>query len=277
MKNLITRSLTGLIYVACLVGAILGGHIWFWILLTIFAVLGIGEFNRLSNNHSVSTTTSFFDVLMAILALGGVSAFLYSGNWSLPLCAMALYLLCLAVLRPVLQLYIHDKNPLAHLVNSIFGQIYIVLPLTLLLMLYGFSNKYFILNIFILTWVSDTGAYCVGSMLGKHRLFPRISPKKSWEGFAGGLFFCLLGAFLLYRFCPGSMIGLNLWQSLTFGAIVCIFGTWGDLVESMIKRSIGVKDSGNILPGHGGILDRIDSLLIAVPAVAFFIFLLKIL
>ncbi len=130
---------------------------------------------------------------------------------------------------------------------------------------------YVLLAMFILIWLSDTGAFCVGSLMGRHKLFKRISPKKSWEGFFGGLLFCLAASAFFYFYGNGVFGYLNLWQLLGMGAVVCVFGTWGDLVESLIKRSLGVKDSGSLLPGHGGILDRIDSLLLVTPALLLYL------
>jgi phosphatidate cytidylyltransferase len=114
--------------------------------------------------------------------------------------------------------------------------------------------------------MSDTGAYLVGSLLSRYfpaKLFPRISPKKSWVGSIGGGLLCLAAAWGIYTFTPGYM---ELWQWIGLGLTVCVFGTWGDLVESLLKRQVGIKDSGTVLPGHGGLLDRFDSALLAIPA-----------
>ena len=121
-------------------------------------------------------------------------------------------------------------------------------------------------------WMNDTGAFLVGCTIGKHRLFERISPKKSWEGFWGGMFFCVMtgvGYYYLISEVPATINSLPFF--IILGIIVSVFATFGDLVESMFKRSVGVKDSGNLIPGHGGILDRIDSLLFVIPAVAFYL------
>ena len=126
--------------------------------------------------------------------------------------------------------------------------------------------------VFIFLWTSDTGAYCFGSLFGKHRLFERISPKKSWEGSIGGTFVSLLAALIVWYFDRS----LNIPQWLGFALVVVIFGTWGDLVESLLKRQLGIKDSGNILPGHGGLLDRFDSSLLALPAVVIYLYTLMI-
>jgi phosphatidate cytidylyltransferase len=122
-----------------------------------------------------------------------------------------------------------------------------------------------ILWMFALIWINDTGAYCVGSTMGKHRLCERLSPKKSWEGFFGGMAFCIIASGIYALIAHGDML-----TSIAFGLLVCVFATWGDLFESMLKRSAGVKDAGNIIPGHGGVLDRIDSLLFVAPAAAIF-------
>ena len=127
------------------------------------------------------------------------------------------------------------------------------------------------LSIFIFTWVNDTGAYCTGMLFGKHRLFERISPKKSWEGSVGGAAFSLLAAAVMSRFFP--FLSLPQWMGL--GLTVVVFGTWGDLTESLLKRTLGIKDSGNILPGHGGMLDRFDSTLMAVPAAVIYLYVIS--
>ncbi len=140
----------------------------------------------------------------------------------------------------------------------------------------GPATRHIVLIMFIMIWLNDTGAYCVGSLLGKRRLFPRLSPKKSWEGFWGGMAFCIAaGATCYFAFNHDEVMlwgnrSLSAW--IGFGIVVCIFSTWGDLFESMIKRTVGAKDSGKLIPGHGGILDRIDSLLLTAPAA--FIYLL---
>ena len=130
------------------------------------------------------------------------------------------------------------------------------------------------LSVFVFLWVNDSGAYCDGSLLGKHKLFPRISPGKTWEGsIGGGILVIIVAAIIGYLANNGaethtlSMVG---WIGL--GLVVVVFGTWGDLVESLFKRTLGVKDSGSILPGHGGMMDRFDSSLMAIPAAVVYLY-----
>lgn len=127
------------------------------------------------------------------------------------------------------------------------------------------------LSIFIFTWINDTGAYCTGMLFGKHRLFERISPKKSWEGSIGGGAFSIIAAIIMAHFFPFMTLGVWIGLALT----IVIFGTWGDLTESLLKRTLGIKDSGNILPGHGGMLDRFDSTLMAVPAAVVYLYVIS--
>ena len=131
-----------------------------------------------------------------------------------------------------------------------------------------------LLGVFIFIWLYDTGAYCVGMLLGRHRLFERISPKKSWEGVIGGILLSVAGAYVTHRWFDEffQVPDFTIWMGLS--VVVAVFATFGDLVESLIKRTVGVKDSGHILPGHGGILDRIDSLLLVAPAVLIYLMLI---
>jgi phosphatidate cytidylyltransferase len=162
------------------------------------------------------------------------------------------------------------------------AQMYIALPFSLINVLaFNATNEGMVtfntllpLSIFIFLWVNDSGAYCVGSLLGRHKLFPRISPGKSWEGSVGGAVFVLAAAYAISYFLDQEqMLTMPAWLGL--GLVVVVFGTWGDLVESLFKRTLGIKDSGSILPGHGGMLDRFDSSLLAIPAAVVYLYTLS--
>jgi len=181
------------------------------------------------------------------------------------------------------ELYSKEEKPFDTLAHTFFPVLYIGLPLclfpfaaysqtglsTLLPYSCGIFSPGIIIGFFILVWVNDTGAYLAGITFGRHRLFERISPKKSWEGFVGGVILAVVSAWFLSGWL-GVVSNIH-WTIIAI--IVSVFGTYGDLVESMLKRSVGVKDSGTIMPGHGGFLDRFDSTLIAFPAVYIFILL----
>lgn len=144
--------------------------------------------------------------------------------------------------------------------------IYVSAPIAIASMLYLTCGPAIVLAMFLMIWLNDTGAFVVGSLIGRTRLFVRLSPKKSWEGFFGGMLFSIASAFLI-KYCFGTYsTDLSIMQLCIMGAVVSIAATWGDLMESMFKRAANMKDSGHILPGHGGILDRIDSLLLVAPS-----------
>ena len=275
-NNFIQRAVTGVLFVIVLVGCILYSPLSFGILFTIISVLSVHEFAQLvSKSSEVSINKT-------ITALGGAYLFLALMSFCtqqsvgarvfLPYLGLLLYMM-------VTELYLKKKNPTGNWAYSMLSQLYVALPFALLNVL-AFQNSpetgsvtynpILPLSIFVFIWLSDTGAYCVGSLIGKHRLFERISPKKSWEGSIGGGIFSIassLGFAHFFPFMPG-------WQWVGLAIVVVIFGTWGDLTESLMKRQLGIKDSGNILPGHGGMLDRFDSALMAIPAAVVYLYAL---
>lgn len=175
----------------------------------------------------------------------------------------------------IAELYNKSSNPINNWSFTFFAQIYCAGSFSLLNFLlvdYTISGgliqtPLFILAMFVFIWLNDTGAYLIGSMFGKHRLFERISPKKSWEGLWGGLIVTILTSQIFHYFIP-DVSRLN-WLGLSLTIVV--FGTWGDLVESLLKRTLKIKDSGNFFPGHGGLLDRFDSIILAIPAAYIYI------
>lgn len=270
MNNFVTRTLTGAVFITVLGGAILWTPVSFMFLFGLVAVLGINEFYRLFGDTEYKPnmyTGSLLGLVFYLITCGYVSNTLPSSA----------YILVIPFVSAVFiaELYSKHSKPFQNIGLTLLGAIYVVIPFSLLV-LSGFSmpsealynyNPAIILGFFFLLWTSDTGAYLVGITMGKHPLFPRISPKKSWEGFIGGIVLTLVVAVVISRFF--TVLSLTDW--LFIGAIIAIFGVLGDLIESLLKRSLQIKDSGNILPGHGGILDRFDSVIFSAPLVFLYI------
>ncbi len=271
MSNFTTRLVSGTIYVALIVLVLALSIVWgLWVLLSFFAVAGIIEFNQLTRVNRPYIFRIVLDCAAAVWLLyataqSGMAITLGLGIY-IPYMLYLLYVVCRSTFLP-------HKDMLPSLGNSLIGQLYIAVPLALAIRLTLTINPFFpithyngmlLLAIFIFIWVNDTGAYLVGSRWGKTPLAPSISPKKTVEGSIGGLLLALLSAVILRLLLFPELSWLSI---LLIAAVVAIFGTIGDLFESSLKRQAGVKDSGKLIPGHGGILDRIDSLLLAVPAV----------
>ena len=268
MNNFIIRTLSGAFFVAFIVGSIILSPISFLIVFSIITSLAVYEFHKLTNNQEGVHVNPF------LASLGGAMLFVIthfssSGETEFPLYIFYGFFILVVI---VSGLYQKRINPVHNWTYFLTGQIMIALPLSLLnyIMFATGYNPYIILALFIIIWVNDTGAYLTGVSFGKHRLFERVSPKKSWEGFFGGAVFALISGFILSRF----ITELSMPEWLVFSILVVIAGTYGDLTESLLKRTLQVKDSGNIIPGHGGILDRFDSLLLAAPVIFIFLTLL---
>lgn len=273
MKNLLLRSLSGIVYVGVIVAGLMLGHTVFKCFVELLTFLALQELLGLCNRHNTPTAALLLDLAggaVLVLAVYGLAA----ADPHAALIYAALFTAYL-VLRLVVQLFIHPAAPLECLAYSLMGQLYVALPLALMAAVYCRmpQGPMWLLAMFVMIWLNDTGAYCTGSLLGRHKMSPRISPKKSWEGFAGGVAFSIAGAMVMRGCWPGA------WGALSFVAMggmavtVSLFATWGDLAESLIKRTLGVKDSGRLIPGHGGILDRIDSLLLVSPALCLYLLL----
>lgn len=272
-SNFLQRAITGVIFVAVLVGCILGGPISFTILFALISALTINEFGTIVNrreNTRMNKPISILAGLFLFLCFGYIGVVPGANEIFIPYLFLILYLF-------ISELYKKQPNPLNNWAYAMMSQIYIALSFALLNVLAYHSsaadsvsqyNPILPLSIFIFNWVNDTGAYCIGMLFGKHRLFERISPKKSWEGSIGGAVFSIIAAIVLAHFF--TFLSTGIWIGL--GLTVVVFGTWGDLTESLMKRTLGIKDSGNILPGHGGMLDRFDSTLMAVPAAVVYLY-----
>ncbi len=273
-KEFYIRTISGLLFASLLLGATLLGPWSFSLLFGVFSIFILNEFYQLSKVASVLPQKKIG------LTIGGIIFFLtflfIKGVITINPAGIFLALLFVV---PVLELYRAKKNALENMAVTLFGILYVTIPFSLYNLIvfpdFPADSSYdpkLLIFVFILIWAFDSGAYLFGVTLGKHRLFERISPKKSWEGFFGGWFLTLVFAFVIYRFYPEQ----GLLFMLLFATTISITSTFGDLVESMIKRNIGVKDSGKFLPGHGGLLDRFDSIIYAAPFVYLLVHVLKI-
>ena len=262
MKTLVTRTITGVFFVAALVGCVVWSEMSFALFFALIAGLGVWEFSLNVNRHAGAAVNPFIAstaAVVLVLTVGRCSSMQVNYALFLPFVGTLLYLL-------ISELYRKAENPLKNWAYAFAAQLYVALPLSMIsLLAYHLDIKnglvvfdwFLPLSVFIFLWSIESGAYLFA------KLFPRISPGKSWVGSIGGGVLTLIVAAVLWHFRPEL---LNLPQWLGLGLVVCVFGTWGDLVESLFKRQLGIKDSGNVLPGHGGILDRFDSALLAIPA-----------
>jgi len=272
MNNFWTRTLTGAVFVAIMIGGIWWSYWSMAFLFFVIIVLGLWEFYSLVEQKSIQKV---FGILLGISIF---AAIILSNAWLFSYYP-ALAILFLSATIIIAELFLHSQKPFSNIAFAFWGVIYISIPFSLLtiptyhvhLMMSDTYSPDFLLGYFFLLWSNDTFAYLVGIAIGKHKLFERISPKKTWEGFAGGII-CTIGiaSVISVFFTELTMI-----QWMIVSLIVSVFGTLGDLVESMFKRSLGVKDSGTILPGHGGILDRFDGVLLSSPFVVTYLLLIR--
>ena len=280
MKNLVTRSITGVIFVTAVVVCFMRPEAMIFLFalvtgLTVWEYAGIvNELENVSVNRFLSTVAAVY----FFLGMAGYTAGIVPAVVFVPYLLTVVYMF-------ISELYTKAPNPINNWAYTMLSQMYIALPLSMINVLAfrgvegGVVYSYLLpLSIFVFLWTNDTGAYLSGSLFGRHKLFPRVSPGKSWEGsIGGGLLVLAVAAGVgcyeasdMHQAVAGVALSVPQWMGL--GLVVVLFGTWGDLVESLFKRTIGIKDSGNILPGHGGMLDRFDSSLMAIPAAVIYLY-----
>ena len=276
LKNLLVRTASGAVLLAIVAGASLSIYSYALLLFAIM-VIGLVEFYKMARHNGSKpqfiTGIATGIILFIGLALPAIGVQNKSFDGIEILMAMTIIFISLVIpICMIIELFKVSQTPMSNIATTILGIVYVTLPLSLMMYIPLFLGGntwqpwYFLFYLFIV-WANDVFAYLVGITMGKHRLCERISPKKSWEGFFGGIIGAIgVGALGAY-FLDGRY---EIWIGLA--AIIAITGVLGDLVESMFKREAGVKDSGNIMPGHGGVLDRFDALLISAPFA--FIFLL---
>lgn len=249
------------------------------VLFAIITGMTLWEYTGLVNNIKEVRVNRFISTVAGVyffLALAGQRlGFVEGFSIFVPYILTILYLF-------VSELYLKNENPIHSWAYTMLGQMYIALPFSMINILAFQANDHgemtidmlLPLSVFVFLWTNDTGAYLSGSLLGRHKLFPRISPGKSWEGSIGGGILVIIVATIIGYFTNTNadphVLNIPAWIGL--GLVVVVFGTWGDLVESLFKRTLGIKDSGNVLPGHGGMLDRFDSSLLAIPAAVVYLY-----
>lgn len=279
MKNFIVRTITSVFFVAAIVTSFLNPRAM-TLLFSIVTGMTIWEYCSLVNDRPFISVNRFISTISGVylfLAMAGYNSGLTPATVFIPYLVSIVYLM-------VAELYMKAKDPINNWAYTMLSQLYIALPLSLINILAFRSNGYSIqysylapLAVFVFLWINDAGAYCVGSLIGRHKLFPRISPGKSWEGSVGGGLLVVVAAVVTWYVTTQygvNDLGLSAYGWAGLGLVVVVFGTWGDLIESLFKRTLGIKDSGNILPGHGGMLDRFDSTLMAVPAAVVYLYTL---
>ena len=265
--NIVKRAIFGGIYVALIVASLLLWDSCKWVFVVLFSafiILGINEASKLLNHNVQKASPLIKGIDMAGTVLTFLAVF---AHFNLPSLA-GLFLIPIAgylLVRFTAQLYMPSRNALIDVPQSLGTLAYVALPIIILNIIASVFSPRIVLAMFVFIWLNDTGAFLVGCAIGKHRLFERISPKKSWEGVFGGAAFVIAAA-IAFACVPClkdvfNPINLSVATWIALGVVTVIASTLGDLFESLLKRTAGVKDSGNIIPGHGGILDRIDSLL----------------
>lgn len=261
MSNFIQRAITGLLFIAIVCGALILSPLSYAIIMTCIITLATNEYFRII--RAAGQTAHFMLALATNLISFAMGFVINEANVDprILLCIVGLIWIIFLV-----ELFSHNERPFQNIALTMLCAIYVGLPFALFNLM-AFKNGIYdykpIIGLFILCWVNDTGAYLSGVTLGKHKLYERISPKKTVEGFIGGILFTLGASYALYCLSDHS-----LWFCMMCGLIVSVLGTCGDLIESMFKRSVNIKDSGSLLPGHGGILDRFDAIMFVAPIIS---------
>ena len=267
MKDIYVRTITGIVFLIVVIGSIFLDPLAFFVVLSVFTFIGLKEFYKLASpSVTKKPTFEYYLFGMLIYIIIGLSGLGYIDVRNTGI------IFVLFFVQIAIELFRKEKPQWANIAIILTGYIYVALPFALMNSLFytGAVDQPRIgvlIGVFVLIWSSDIFAYLTGSIFGKYKLFERISPKKTWEGSIGGLIFALIAAYILSYLV--NQLTLIEWMILA--VIMVISGTIGDLAESLLKRNAGVKDSGNIFPGHGGVLDRFDAVLFVIPMVFVYI------
>jgi phosphatidate cytidylyltransferase len=273
-SNLITRTISGTVFLCILLAGIIFHPFGYGVILLTIILAGLYEFyGMLLPGSFPLRKISGYVIATTLFAL------FYFNGFGLPVSGNYFWILIIPVAGVfIAELYSLSSAPFTNISIVLAGVIYVALPFALTTELTMHEGNYdyrIFLALFIFLWSNDVGAYCSGMLFGgkgKHKLFERISPKKTWEGFYGGVIVSLISAFAVSS-AWGERYDFDRIHWFVLALIVALSGVFGDLVESMLKRAAGVKDSGKIMPGHGGILDRFDSALLAFPCALAYIYL----
>lgn len=274
MKNLLVRAASGVVLAIVVMGALLYSHWSFGALLLAITIGGVGEFYKMSKAKGIDSQVVIGYASAAAIFGVGFDYFFNDSTYNIHL---LLFLMLIMPIMFLIELFRGGDRPLSNVGTTVLALIYVAVPMAMLtgvplLLTDGEWNSLAMILYILIIWSNDTFAYLVGVPFGKHRLNERISPKKSWEGFFGGIIGAILASLVAAYIIDGSYL---VWIGV--GLITSVVGCLGDLVESMFKRTCGVKDSGNILPGHGGWLDRFDGLIFSAPFVFVYLILVQML
>jgi phosphatidate cytidylyltransferase len=288
MNETLKRSISGAIYIILLIASILFSTESFFILFGIFLIIAVYEFCnliQLKQAFPIIFGTLFYSTVTLLSHYNKITTNtinqLFGSNIEILINIKQLYIVLLVInlvvsIKCILFLFYDNIQKTSTSSKYLYLLGYIILPFIFITEIsFGIKdyNPKIIIGLFILIWTNDTFAYIVGKSIGRNKLFEKISPKKTIEGFVGGIFFAIIAGYLISKFYikanpEFSNRSILIWCSIAF--IVGIFGTIGDLVESKFKRIAGVKDSGSIMPGHGGVLDRLDSVIFVAPIIFLF-------
>ncbi len=270
MKNFWQRLITGLIFILAVVGGLWWNEYSYLFIFLTVVFLGMLEFIEIIKMRKIVSIQSYWSLFIGVfgyLILFFILRENISSRW-----LFILVPLLIAVF--VIELFRNKETPIINIAVTLLAPFYVAFPFAFLHFLafhHGMYDFKLLLSFFVLIWANDTGAYCVGVLIGRHKFFPRISPNKTWEGFAGGVIVAMLVGVVISIF--DSYLSMYQWVLVAF--LMSVMGSLGDLVESMIKRAAGVKDSGSFLPGHGGVLDRFDAVIFAAPTMVSLLFLFE--
>jgi len=274
MRNFFVRSQTAVLFVSVMVAGIWWNVYSYGVLMGIVILFSVYEYFKIIGYMREANKVSMLYMPLGILT--GLATFASSLLVLEGLVSSVVYVIptCLLFLFFALEIFSDSQRPLANIAQNITGIIYVSIPFAILnyCAIEDFSYEpRVVLGILFLVWISDAGAYVFGSLFGKHKFLERISPNKTIEGFLGGAVGCLIVAYLQYLIF--GIFSLRDW--LVLSLIIWIFASVGDLIESMFKRSVSIKDTGTFFPGHGGFLDRFDAFIFAVPFAAAYILLIR--